>query len=158
MSYCRLSETNHYVYPTVDGIEFDGVYIDNMYVNILIHSLALYTIEKVKVFDKDPFQIFINEGKNLLVLDEFEREKFEFNKYIIMPNVNTQRETSLNISLNEKTITFDINGDISIITTDAFKIFLYVLTRRPEELLRRYHHGLSMMYENKFYKKTIFAF
>lgn len=158
MSYCRPSETNHYVYPTGDGINFDGVYINNMYIDILVHSLALYTVDKDKAFDKDPFQIFINEGKNLLVLDEFEREKFEFNKHIKMPSINTQQEISLNIALNEKTITFDINGDISIISTDAFKIFLFVLTRRPEEMLRRYHHGLSMVYKNEFYDKVIFSF
>ena len=60
--------------------------------------------------------------------------------------------------LDDKTITFDANDDKTVILTDEFKVFLYVLSKRPEELLRRYHHGLTMMNQKNFYDKLIISF
>lgn len=169
MSYCRSTDPcGYYIYPTAGSVVFNQVHVDDKYLDILIYLLAMKTIDKDKTFEKDMFQRFLNDGKNLLVGEEIEiKETSLYTKHIKMPYIGFDEEDmdevvkcdiDLTISLDDKTITFDANDDKTVILTDEFKVFLYVLSKRPEELLRRYHHGLTMLYRNNFYDKLIISF
>lgn len=169
MSYCRSTDPcGYYIYPTAGSVSFNQVHVDDKYLDILIYLLAMKTIDKDKTFEKDMFQKFLIDGKNLLVGENKEiKETSLYTKHIKMPYIGFDEEDmdkvvkcdiDLTISLDDKTITFDANNDKTVILTDEFKVFLYVLSKRPEELLRRYHHGLTMMYRKNFYDKLIISF
>lgn len=171
MSYCRECLTGHYVYPTVGGVVFDDVFIDNMFLDVLVYLLATQTINKSKSFETDLFQSFLKEGKILFDDDGDDRittDDVQYHELVSMEFVTQSKDETneepvyklidLDITITGKTVTFVSDDDKAIILSDAFKIFLFVLSGRPEELLRRYHHGLTMVNENRFYQEIIFSF
>lgn len=58
MSYTRVNESNHYIYPTSESVVFDFTKVDNDAVDIFLYKLYK--------FRRKEFKQRINHGKSLI--------------------------------------------------------------------------------------------